>query len=111
MEAKNIGIANADGQFISGNNSMSAINLKSNLATKHLSVYADFGIVGSENYGVSDIAYNYGVSINIIPKLFEIYLPIKSSTELNLLNYGEKITFTLNLNTLNPFLKIRELDL
>ena len=108
---KNIAIGYADGVFTSGNNSMSALNLKSNLLTKHLSAYADFGIVGSKNNGASDIAYNYGISLNIIPDIFEIYFPIKSSTELNLLSYGEKITFTLNLNTLNPFIKIRELDL
>lgn len=96
---------------ITGNNWLTAINLKSNILNKHISAYADFGIVGSQNNGTSDIAYNYGVALNIVPHLFEIYFPIKSSSEFNLLSYGEKIQFTLNLNTLNPFKKIRELDL
>jgi len=108
---KNKAFANSKERgFITGNSWINAVNLRSNLLTKHLSIYADFGIVGSQNKGHSDMAYNYGVSLNIIPHLFEVFFPIKSSSEFNLLSYGEKIQFTLNLNTLNPFKKIRELD-
>jgi len=108
---KNKAIAESNDRFITGDSWLAAINLKSNLLTKHLSTYADFGIVGSKNNGTSDIAYNFGIALNIVPNIFEIYFPIKSSSEFNLLSYGEKIRFTLNLNTLNPFKKVRELDL
>ena len=66
---------------------------------------------GNEVDGVSEIAYNTGLALNVIPDVFEIYFPIKMSSEFNQLNYGEKIRFTLNLNTLNPFKKVREFEL
>lgn len=116
---KNLAIPESEGSFVSGNQWINAINLKSNLLSKHLSIYADFGFVGAltrdsqgnEIDNVSDVAYDFGIALNIVPNVFEIYFPIKISSDLNQLNYGEKIRFTLNLNTLNPFKIVRELDL
>ena len=116
---KNLAIPESDGSFIAANRWINAINLKSSLLSKHLSIYADFGFVGTltrdsqgnEIDAVSDVAYDFGIALNIVPNIFEIYFPIKMSSDLNQLNYGEKIRFTLNLNTLNPYKKIRELDL
>jgi len=108
---KNRAIPQSESGFIIGNNWIGTINLKSNLITKHLSIYADYGMVSNNSSEKSNLAYNYGFALNIIPKIFEIYFPIKSSSKFNLLNYGEKIRFTLNLNTLNPFEKIRGIDL
>ena len=103
----------------SGNQWLNAINLKSNLFTKHISAYADFGIVGflehdykgNEVDGVSEATYDFGLSLNIIPNICEIYFPVYLSSDLNQLNYGEKIRFTLNINQLNPFKMIRKFDL
>jgi hypothetical protein len=116
---KNLVIPEIDGSFISVNRWINAINLESSLLTKHLSVYADFGFAGTltrdsqgnEIDAVSDVAYDFGIALNVVPNIFEIYFPIKISSDLNQLNYVEKIRFTLNLNILNPFKKARELDL
>lgn len=117
---KNLAIAeNSDGQTVNGNKWLNAINLRSNVLTQYISVYVDAGLIGyqTKNFkgdeidGVSNAAYNLGVSLNIVPNIFEIYFPIAMSTELNQLNYGEKIRFTLNINRLNPFKIARDFDL
>ncbi len=115
---KNLASAESKGIGRTGNNWLNAINIKTNLFTRKLSLYADFGLVGfidrdtqnNEIDGVSDVAYNGGITLNIIPNIFEIYFPLVSSSEFNNLNYGEKIRFTLNINTLNPFKMAREFD-
>ena len=74
-----------------------------------MSVYADFGLTGNtsnNSFVLRDdpaIIYEFGAALNIVPHIFEIYFPIKLSSDLNQLTYAEKIRFTLNLNTLNPF--------
>ncbi|MGB0883008.1 MAG: hypothetical protein ACPGSO_08630, partial [Vicingaceae bacterium] len=103
--------ANSETGFIYGNNWIGAINLSSNIITKHISVYADYGIVSNNNNEKSNLAYNYGIALNVVPKYFEIYFPIKSSSTFNLDSYREKVRFTLNLNLLNPFKKIREFEM
>jgi hypothetical protein len=84
----------------------SSINIKSNLLTQHLSLYAAIGWSGLKPNRFTDktveSAFETGISLNIVPKVFEIYFPIKLSSDLNQLTYAEKIRFTLNLNTLNP---------
>ena len=88
---------------------LNSINLASNLFSKHLSLYAGFGLTGNTSNNLliqrddPNVIYEYGVALNIVPKIFEIYFPIKLSSDLNQLTYAEKIRFTLNLNTLNPF--------
>jgi len=102
-----------------GDRWLNAINIKSNLLTQYLSAYLDFGIVGfvdrdsqgNEIDGVTDATYNAGLAINLIPNIFEIYLPVYMSSDLNQLNYGEKIRFTLNINQLNPFKIVRDFEL
>ena len=116
---KNLVLAEKDNSFIAANRWLNAINIKSNLFTPYISLYADAGLVGSltrdikgnEVDAASDVAYDVGIALNIIPEIFEIYFPFKTSSEFNQLNYGDKIRFTLNLHTLNPFKKIREFDL
>ncbi|MDB4534453.1 M1 family metallopeptidase, partial [Vicingaceae bacterium] len=91
----------------SSNSWISSINLKTNLFTSALSFYADIGWVGLQPNSFTDktvdTAFETGVALNIVPKVFEIYFPIKLSSDLNQLTYAEKIRFTINLNTLNPF--------
>jgi hypothetical protein len=101
-----------------GDSWLSAINVKSNLFSKLISIYGDFGMVGftdldyanNEIDAVSDPAYNIGLSLNIIPKFFEVYFPVVMSSDLNQLSYGEKIRFTLNINQILPFSFVREFE-
>jgi hypothetical protein len=78
-----------------------------------LKVYANFGtyaVAGSNSYS-KKITFETGIGITIVPKIFEIYLPLKVSkdltnnAELNNLykSYSQKIRFILNINQLNPF--------
>ncbi len=117
---KNLAYAtDSKNNVVIGNKWLNAINIKSSLFSQHLSAYFDAGIVGSVGKDfngneidlVSDIAYNFGIALNIVPHLFEIYFPIKSSSKFNQLNYAEKIRFTLNINLLNPFKLARNFDL
>ena len=116
---KNMASAQANGVGVVGNKWLNAINVKSNLFSKYISIYADFGLIGftdrdfkgNEIDGASDAAYNFGLALNIIPNIFEIYFPIGMSSDFNQLNYGEKIRFTLNINTIKPFKMVRNFDL
>jgi hypothetical protein len=86
---------------------LTAVNLKTNFLSQHLSLYSSFGWTGVKANLFSDktmaFAFETGAAFNIIPNRFEIYFPIKLSSDLKQLNYAEKIRFTLHLNTLNPF--------
>ncbi len=103
----------------SGDSWLSSINVKSNLFSRTISIYGDFGLVGFTDYdfnnneidGVTDATYNFGIALNIIPNYFEVYFPVYMSSDLNQLSYGEKIRFTLNINQLNPFKFARKFDL
>jgi len=103
----------------SGDRWLDAINIKSNLFTKYISTYADFGLIGfsarndkgDEIDKVSAVTYDGGLSLNVVPGIFEIYFPVIMSSDLNQLKYAEKIRFTLNINLLNPFKMIRKFDL
>lgn len=98
---------------------MNALNLKSTLPIKFIGLYADAGISastgrnfrGDEIDDVSDITWGVGASLILVPKVFEVYFPIKLSSELNQLKYQEQIRFMLNLNIIKPFEMVRELDL
>jgi len=102
----------------SANKWLNAVNIKSNLPISFIGLYADFGIsgyttrnfVGDEVDEVSDATYAFGGTLIIIPNMFEIYFPFYMSSDLNQLNYGEKIRFTLNLYTVKPFEMARNLD-
>ena len=102
----------------SANKWMNAINLKSNLPLKFLGLYADFGIsgytsrnfVGDEVDEVSDATYAFGGTLIIVPNMVEVYFPFYTSSDLNQLNYGEKIRFTINLYTIKPFEMVRNLE-
>ncbi len=100
----------------SGNKWLTALNLESTTPVKLIGLYADVGLVANEvrnNDGdlvdeVSNPVYDAGISINIIPKMFQIYLPVIMSSDLNQLSYGQKIRFTLNLGHIKPIPLIRE---
>ncbi|MCB0400522.1 MAG: M1 family metallopeptidase [Flavobacteriales bacterium] len=96
-----------------------SINIKSNLFTRMISAYGDFGITGytdrdyngNEVDAASEATYNMGLSLNIVPNIFEVYFPVYMSSDLNQLSYGEKIRFVLNISNFNPFKFARSFDL
>ncbi|TXB67050.1 M1 family metallopeptidase [Vicingus serpentipes] len=103
----------------SANKWLNAINIKSTLPLRFIGLYADAGLSGytardfkgNEVDEVSNVAYNFGATLIVVPNIFEIYFPIKMSSELNQLKYSEKIRFSLNLYTIKPFEMVRNLDL
>ncbi len=83
-----------------------------------LKLYVNVGTYADINeYYKSDFyVYETGIELSIIPDIFAIYFPVIMSDDLKILsdsitdNYWQKIRFTLNLNKLNPFLLIKDLD-
>lgn len=115
---KNPVLPETEDGFLLGNRWLSSINAKSNIFSKYLAIYADVGVVGAvtrDSFGnevdkVSDVAYNFGAALIIVPTFFEIYFPFKSSSDLNQLNYKDRISFVLKLNLLNPTKILRNFD-
>ncbi|MFH2143011.1 MAG: M1 family metallopeptidase [Bacteroidota bacterium] len=89
------------------------LNLSSTLPFKlPLKIYGNFGTYANieDDYNLSEWAvYELGVSLLIIPEIFEIYFPaflskdIKATSDYYYNNYWQKVRFTLNLNRLDPF--------
>lgn len=89
-----------------------ALNLKSSVYRKiPLNIYADFGTYkNAANVfpGSKTIMWNMGLSVPVVPNVFEIYFPLLSSSdikdnlELSTKNYWQRISFTLNFNNINP---------
>lgn len=102
----------------SSNKWLNAINLKSNLPVSFLGLYADVGLSGytTRNFRgdevdeVSDIAYAFGATLIVIPDMFEVYFPVKLSSDLNQLKYMEKVRFVLNINLIKPFEMARKFE-
>ncbi|MCC7332012.1 MAG: M1 family metallopeptidase [Flavobacteriales bacterium] len=102
----------------SSNKWLNAINLKTTLPARFIGLYADFGLTGytTKNYKgdevdeASDITYGFGTTLILFPDMFEIYFPIKLSSDLNQLKYMETVRFMLNLNLVKPFERIRNLQ-
>lgn len=92
----------------SDRNWLSAINIQAALPLKlPLAVYADAGISSASLQTSDQLVWAYGVAITVIPKVFEIYMPLGMSSDLNQLSYGEKVRFMLNFSLLNPFEQIK----
>ena len=96
---------------------LTSINIKVPVPFKlPLSLYADFGIAGStKSFYVSEnsisSAWNTGIALNIIPNIVEVYFPLAMSSNLNQLKYQDKIRFVFNIQNLNPFKALRNLDI
>lgn len=92
----------------SDRNWLSSINIQAALPFKlPLAIYADAGISTTSLQTSDQLVWAYGVAITIIPKVFEIYMPLGMSSDLNQLSYGEKVRFMLNFSLLNPFEQIK----
>ncbi len=93
-----------------------AANLKSNLPGKipislYLDIFTfkDIEVTANNNDG-EKFGYSGGLSVDIIPKVFEIYVPLIGSGFMaetqkfqHIEKFGQRITFMLNLNGLSKF--------
>jgi hypothetical protein len=96
----------------SDRNWLSSINIQAALPFKlPLSIYADAGISSASLQTQQQMLWAYGVAITVVPKVFEIYLPLQMSSNLNHLSYAEKVRFMLNFSLLNPFEQIKNFSL
>jgi hypothetical protein len=98
---------------------ITALNLKSSLGNMKipLSLFADIGTTEFDGILKNKLLYDAGICVSIRKNIFEIYFPLfickdfESYKRANDLQYGETIRFTLNLNLLNPFDLVRNLEL
>jgi len=95
-------------------NYLTTLNLKTSLPSKiPVKLYADFGYYKNAENIKDKISYNAGALISIANNFLEVYFPliiskeIKNTLELNKINFGERIRFTLNIKLLNPVKLIR----
>jgi len=95
-------------------NYLSTLNLKTSLPGKiPIRLYADFGFYKNAETVKDKVSYNAGALISISNNLFEVYFPliiskeIRNTLELNKINFGERIRFTLNIKLMNPIKLIR----
>jgi hypothetical protein len=84
-----------------------------------LRVYLNTGTYADiESYSLSEwFVYEAGVSLEIVPEVFEIWFPVKMSKDLKATSdfyyddYWEKVRFTLYLNRLDPFKFLQNFNL
>ena len=80
---------------------LTSLNLQTDLwKGVPLALYAD---IGWKSYDPSQTIYGMGVAIVIVKDLFEVYLPIYTSTGSIHPAYERNIRFMLNLTEINPF--------
>jgi hypothetical protein len=77
--------------------------------------YLDFAAYPAFNTGRTKVesAWAAGVAAVIVPDIFEIYFPI-ASNNINYSKrdkYGQKISFLLNINKLQPYEALRNMKL
>jgi len=113
---------------------LSSLNLTSTIPGKiPIRPYTSFGVYGDEGSNFN-VAYELGLSVVILPNIFEIYFPLVSiaqftpdggdtqtlkwyvgldKNDIDNLNYGEKywslITFQFNIKKMNPFEMVKKL--
>jgi hypothetical protein len=96
----------------SSNEWLAAINLKLPFPGKiPFAFYADLGFTPHSRTLQVYVPWNTGVAMVVVPDIFEIYFPVAMSSDLNQLNYMQKVRFILNIHSLNPFNRIRKLEL
>lgn len=88
-----------------------ATNLKASLPGKiPVKVYGDIGYASSLFGLRTELCYNIGLQISVINKIFDIYVPLILSKEIEKVfnlqgsnKFVDRIRFTLKLDELNPF--------
>jgi len=95
-------------------NYLTTLNLKSSLPGKiPVKLFADLGFYKNAETDNDKLNYNAGAVVSIANNFLEVYFPfiiskqIKKTLELNNVNFGERIRFTLNIKLLNPVKLIR----
>lgn len=94
-----------------------ALNLKTSIHKRiPLNVYADLGTyknAANAFPGSQFLMFNAGLSVPVIPNVFEVYFPLLSSSdikdnlEISTKNYWQRISFTFNFSNINPLKKVR----
>lgn len=99
----------------SSNNWLIALNAKLDIPKLPIGIFADFGYFPykENNQGVitNKIGNNYdlGIYIPLKKDIFEIYIPllfsdrIQQEIDYNGYNFGQRITFMIQFNSMNPF--------
>lgn len=101
------------------NDWLTALNIKSSIGILKIPVklFADIGAYNDKLINATRVLYDGGICLSLAKNIFEIYLPLLMSKEfedyyyINNIPYLERIRFTLNLNLLNPFERIRNLSI
>jgi hypothetical protein len=111
--------------MIGGNtNWLTSVNLKCSLPGKiPFRLFADFTMIPQQNAFNSNILYDAGIYLPLIPNIIDIYFPLLMSKDImDVFNsnnqnvtgfnkYMRMIRFTFNIHKLNPFEMVRNLDL
>jgi hypothetical protein len=98
---------------------IAAVNLRSSIGNLKLPVrlYADIGTTANDGLSADKILYNAGLCFSLSTNNIEVYFPLLVSSDFSDYNknadlkYMETVRFTLNLNLLNPFAIIKNINL
>ena len=107
--------------LLSSNILAASINLRADFPSKWIPIklYADIGLIYTNDIfseGNALIALQVGAMLSLFNEAFEVYFPFFSSSdikdfyELNAPNYKQRITFSLDLNKLNPHKLVKALE-
>lgn len=109
--ARNVGLSD---------NLLLAANFKSSVVRKlPLRIYADIAMpiaTDSNTFGSGEIWFDGGIAITPLPNVFEIYVPLVHTSNLNDIyrvngtKWYEKITFMLRFDALNPLKMVRQIS-
>jgi hypothetical protein len=104
-------------------NWLSSLNLKCSLPKIPIRLFADFEIIPQANAIHSDVLFDAGIYLPLIPNIIDIYFPLVMSQDImdsftsnnqnvsGVNKYLRMVRFTFNINKLNPFEMVRNLSL
>ncbi len=112
------------GDILNSNILAASINLRADFPSKYVPIklYADIGIILTEAFSSggfiteSFAVIQAGIMLSLIDEAFEVYFPMISTGEIKdyykttASKYKQRITFSLNLNKLNPHKRVKELE-
>ena len=103
-----------------GNKITGALNIRADFPSKWIPIklFADIGVISKFNglEDVSTFAIQAGVMISVLDEAIEVYFPFFSSDviseyyDLNASKYKQRITFSFNLDKLNPHKIVKEME-
>lgn len=82
-----------------------------------IKVYGDFGLYNTTGLSSTTFMFDAGLQVAIVPNICDIYIPlvfskdIKDYNDANDVTFPQMIRFTFNLNRLNPFTLLNNVDL